>query len=439
MSTKSAIKNAQLLSGGVSRPRTNEPVQFSDRQTSYFGHESKAFIEQYAKYATDFVKAQVQGLNPDNPQEIQTVRLRMSNVVKPSASTTKQIDDYKAVLLESRNLCYIPIGTKFVTMGSTWLCVNPNNVSNDDGSCIIQRCNAVWRHYDYYGNVLEEPLCVESMLSNANENDFQEAMLIAKGHFSVKCRYNEYTKQLDTNSRLILGTSAYKITGYSDFTQEFTGRDESVHLLQFTIRRDEINAEIDDVENRIAEGKKFSFELSVIGSREVVAGNNEHFSVKSVRNGTVVEDTPQYALTYEWVSSDEQVATVDQRGVVSALSEGETTVTVFLRQNKSVSTAFRLSVVGGFFLGTLSFVTAVPDSVSAYQEVELKAVYFESGEETSASVEWSFAGADENAYSVDVTNNTAVIKCWSGSEKPLEITAMCNGQAATAKIQLEGI
>ena len=154
MTNKKGIKNAGLLSGGLSYVPTNEPLQFSDKQYQYLESESKAFIQQYAKYSTDFVEAVAEGLNPNNPTETLKVRMRMSNIVKNSASTTKQIDDYKIILLESRKLCYIPAGTKFVTMGSTWLCVNSNNISNGDGSCIVQRCNAVWKHYDYYGNVL---------------------------------------------------------------------------------------------------------------------------------------------------------------------------------------------------------------------------------------------------------------------------------------------
>lgn len=63
MSENDAIRNVTLL-GGTAARRTNAPKQYSGRQKQYGGDAAALFYAERAKYATDFVDAQVQGLVP---------------------------------------------------------------------------------------------------------------------------------------------------------------------------------------------------------------------------------------------------------------------------------------------------------------------------------------------------------------------------------------
>ena len=248
------IKNAVLIGGGVPAVKTNSPSQYADRQKQYFDAETRKFTQLKARYASDFVEAQVQGLNASDPWGWGTYRIRFADIVRPTAAIQRRFDDYKQYLFESPKIDYVHPGTKIVTMGSTWLVINPNNISGASGSGVARRCNAVWNYYDDSGELQSEPLIVENFRANANDSDAQESMYITKGYFNVTCQYNNATKQINTNTRMVLGSAAYRVTGYADFESEFTGDYNGVRLLYFTIRYEEPNDAIDDMENYVAGG-----------------------------------------------------------------------------------------------------------------------------------------------------------------------------------------
>ena len=218
------------------------------------GEAATEFVHKYAKYATDYFDADVQGLDPNDPDGWETVQIRMADISTVSAATLRRQDDYKIILFADESIDYVRLGTKIRTMGSMWLVVNPQNISSAVGCAIIQRCRTVWNWLDWYGRMQSEPLCVEKGELLSNDSDMQEYALITKGYVNVVCQRNEATKNLATNSRIILGSGAYKITGFGDFTQEFTGDYDSVRLLEFAARYEPPNLEIDDMERHIAGG-----------------------------------------------------------------------------------------------------------------------------------------------------------------------------------------
>lgn len=435
--TDRLLKNAALASGSLRPVRTNCPTQYIARQRQYFDPETRAFAQQVARFSSDFVEAQVQGLIQGDPTAWGTYRIRFADVVRPSSAIQRDFDDYKQFLFESAKIEYVKPGTKIVTMGSTWLVTNPENISGSSGTGIVRRCNAVWNHYDYYGNVLSEPLIVENTRANANDSDSQESVYITKGYFNVICQYNDYTRQIDTNTRMILGTAAYRVTGYSDFDTEFTGDYSTVRLLSFTVRYEEPNHVIDDMINHVAGGKEFSWEISVNAPSNMRAGGTALFSAVSRRKNKVVENTPEHPITYEWESSDESVLTIDGDGNATAVGEGTATVRVMLSQNTAQYQDFPVTVTET--QDEVAFTTSVPATLGYAEKVTLRAAYFEDGEETDEAATWNFTGADTNAYTAVTEGNEAVITCFGYSDTPLTVTASYGDYTASADIILEGI
>ena len=440
MSLNQNIKDGLLASGSFLKTGSrNTPKQYKDRNTQYFEAETLKYISQYAKYSSDFFDCEAQGLEKDNPGSWIKARVRIADVVRPSASITRNFDDYKMILVESPHIDYIRPGTKFRTMGSTWLMVNPDNISSVSGSGMIRRCNAVWKHLDFYGNVCEEHICVENQRANANDPDSQETVVATKGYYQVIAQYNDFTKTLNDNTRLILGSKAYKITGYGDFEQEFTEEENSVRLLYFTIRFDEINDQTDDRKNKIADGKQLVWTAEINGAPETRIGAQVNFTATAKRNGEIVENTEEHPINFVWKSSDSSVAVVNASGTVTAISEGAAMITATLAENPSVQAVFELRVQPIYAQPKVIFTSNVPKSIPAYGEAIVSAAYFDGGEETAEPLTWRFEGADETAYSAMENGNETTIKCWHGSITPLVITAYHNGYAASAEIMLEGI
>lgn len=473
MSIQKSLKNAMLTGNGLVSWANNMPAQYSGKQRQYFSPETRTFTQEMAKYASDFVEAQVQGLDPNDRLAWQTRLLRMADIVKPTAAIQRRFDDYKTILFADRDIEYLTLGSKLVAMGSTWIAFNPVNISGGDGVSVVRRCNAVWNHYDFYGNVLSEPIIIENARANANDSDAQNSQLINKGYFNVTCQYNDATRQIDTNTRLILGTAAYRVTGFSDFDTEFTGDYSSVRILTFSVRYEEANAAIDDMENHVAGGKTFSWSILLSGAASLPVGGTDRMIPVSRRNGEVVDGitivgntlyaprtwsvngdslltgpdakvqgnaliTDAPLLTYIWSSSDESVATVDAHGVVTAVSEGTATITATLAQNPAYSGSTEITVTqsaDGVF-----FTTYAPGSLGAYSGCGISAAYFEDGEEQPDALMWTFTGADETAYSAAVSTDgkSATIDCFGYSPTPLTVTVSYGTYTASAEITLEG-
>ena len=439
------IKNALVNSGSSLPLFSKEPKQFADRQYEYLNPETRLFINEIAKYSGDFVEAEVQGLNCDEPYEYTTVHLRFSNVVKPSGALSNEFDNYKYVLIAEKQYSYLRRGAKIKAMGNTWLVVNPQNMS-EGGTAVIQRCDAVWNYIDYYGNVHSEPLAIDKLLKRASTPDSQRSTMITKGYFNARAQYNEATKQLFENSRIILGSGAYILTGFSDFQREFTDEEDSVNLMEFALRVEEPNHAIDDMKNHVAGGKTFSWDISVGGTSTILEGETVQLTATSIRSnvGTTetVVSTDEYPIDYIWESSDEDIAEVDAFGNVEAISEGEATITVRLAQNENIYQEFNIAVATVDTEPHVSFMNTYPERLPYNRSVRFEAKYYENGEATDEIVTWTVTGADEEAYTFVISEsngNIATLKCWGGSVTPAVVTAEHDGHSVSHTIYLEGI
>lgn len=439
MSENDAIRNVTLL-GGTAARRTNAPKQYSGRQKQYSGDATALFYAERAKYATDFVDAQVQGLVPGDFYAWRGQKMRISDTIKQGASLTRKTDDQKEYLLENRSIDYVPEGAKIETMGSTWLATNPSNLSSVAGSGIMRRCNATWNHLDWYGRVRKEPILVEKQQAMATANAFQGVSLIMQGSFNIICQKNPDTEELDQNSRLILGRRAFQITGYSDVTQEFTGEDESAHLLYFAARIQEPDETIDDLARRVAGGKTFSWEIRISGATVLRAGETAQMAAESIRCGEAAAGGDEkHPVSYFWETSDETVARVDAGGLVTAVGAGSCTITARLAQNPEIESKITLSVADEKSGAEVRFLTEPPETIGAYDAATLRAAYYEGGEKKGNAVTWEISGASEDAYTAAVLGNQVTIQNWGGSETPLTVTAKCGNASASASIRLEGI
>lgn len=438
MSINKSLKNAMLTNGGLLPYSDNTPTQYDSRQRQYFSPETKTFTQTMAKYSSDYVEALVQGIDPEHPYDWQTRLIRFADVVRPSAAILRKADNFKMLLFADRDIEYVMPGSKVVTMGSTWLVANPFNISGSDGKAIVERCNAVWNYYDYYGNVISEPLVIMNARADANDSDAQEGNLITKGYFNAVMQCNDATRQIDTNTRFILGTAAYRVTGYADFLQEFTGDYNSVRILEFALRYEEPNYQIDDMVNHVAGGKNFSWKIEVAGATTLSVGQTAQFSASSVRNGEGVGDTPENPISYKWTSSDESVASVDAFGAVTALAEGKAVITATLVQNEAQGANIAVTVAAAEGGRAVRFTTAIPTTLNAYEDCEIGAALFENGSETDEAIEWSFDGAADGTYSAMTNGKTTTVYCFGYSGTPLTVTARCGEYSASAEIGLRG-
>lgn len=438
MGIQDSMKNALLTSGGLLPFATNVPGQYGDKQFEYFNDESKTFTQEYAKYSSDYVSARVQGLDPKDPLGWQTRLIRFADVVRPSTAHLRKADNFKQVLFADRDVQYLRPGSKIETMGSVWLVTNPFNISGSDGSGIVERCNATWNHLDFYGNVEMEPIVFTSTKVAADAPDAQEGNLILQGHYSCIMQFNDFARQIKTNSRVIIGGDAFKMTGPTNFMREFTYDPGSVRLVEFTLRFEEPNDEIDDLENQVAEGKTFDWEIFLTGAPRLSVGKSIRFTAQSNRNGETVDEKVNEVF-YLWSVSDESVATVDVRGLVTGISEGAATLRCTLGQNPAIWAETEITVGAAQTGDAVAWVDEPPEVLSAYEECQIRAAFFEGGTETEKALEWSFSGGSKKAYRAVTGPRECTVYCFGYARKPLVVTASYGDSSVSAEIQLRGI
>lgn len=439
MAITDSIKNGMISEGKLHQAAKNTPSEYADRKRQYLSDPTTQFVHEYAKYAANFFEARVQGLNPDDPYEWETVLIRLADIAPDSASTLRKKDDYKIVLFADASIDYVPEGAKIECIGSTWLVINPQNISSETANAVVQRCKSVWNHLDWYGNLLSEPLCVDKALLLSNDSDMQDYALISKGYVNVSCQCNEQTRKLGTNSRIILGSGAYRITGFSDYSMEFTGDYSSVRMLEFSARYEPANMEIDDMERHVAGGKAFSWEIRITGNTVIKTGAASLLEAQSIRMGKTVETSCERAIGYLWKSSNLDVLEVGLDGSIFGISEGESVVTCTLAQNREIQQSVRVTVVPAEGENEVAFLGNIPKSIRAYESLTLEAAYFEGGEQRLDRVSYSLSGAERMSYSFEVFENRLTVNCWGDSKTPLEITATVGDYSTSVKLGLEGL
>lgn len=435
------IQGAILQGGGTPNVKVNAPIQYADRQHQYMARRTRQFVSERAKYSSDFIQAKVQGLDNSDFYRYLTTYVRLSDM-HSSPTITQPTDETKNILFAEEKIDYFPIGAKFETMGSTWICTNPSNLSSVNANAVVRRCNTSYNLYDYYGNILTEPIVLEKITMVGNDNDKPQNLVMMDGYFNVICQLNDNTKQLGLNQRIILGSKAYHITGFNDFYQEFSGNYDSTHILHFTVRIEEPNQN-DDVPNHIANGKTYGFTAQIIGGeKELLVGETLDLSAVFIkRNGdntAEVQPTEEYQITWEWESSNREILTVNENGQVTAVASGTAQITATLAQNTAVTATVKLVVAEVVNEPYVALNGIIPQSIEQYDTATLAATFYENGVATDKPIAWTFSGANRRSYTTTINGNSVEIYCVLADNIPLTVTAECEGKFISTNIALLG-
>lgn len=432
------IKNG-LAVGGIHPPiARNADGVYTGRQRPYFAMPQNRMAYLYGQYADNCYAAQMQGYDPDDFYTYYPVKIRCEDVSREATGTNLSDDVKGMVVYYPEGVNYVPIGAHVEFAKNTWLVTNPANVSAILTEAIIRRCNAVYRRLDWYGNVLECPFNIPKVTPRGAQDDYTKNMILADHYFQCAMQLNEVSAAITENTRLILGDSAYSVRGLDNFTQEFTGDFDNVHIIYFQIQREEKASVYDDMERKIADGLAFSWDINVTVGVSMREGQSQTAAASSARDGVSVENTTENPISYIWSTSDPTVFTVDADGTVTAVGEGSAVLTCTLEQNPDIEETVEI-IVSAAEGSYVAFNGAVPDTLTEQESAVISASYYEDGTETAEPVSFSFSGPSADKYTADVDEdtNTVTITCWERSDIPLTVTASAGGQSATHEISLE--
>lgn len=428
------IKNALMANGNSAIGYTTNNPYNGDTLHQYYADETKTFFHENLKWSSNFVRAQVQGVNYSDFFAYTYLNVRTSNVIDPT--TGKNLgSDWQRIIIENPSIDFLPRGAKVVYNGNVWLVTNPMNIQSVTGTSVVRRCNATWHYLDYYGNVKAEPFCYgQGDINLATGNSVKENMILMDSYQHCVMQYNPDTAVIAHNMRMILGNQAYSVRGVQNFVQEFSLDENSTHIQFFDLEAAE-PLEIDDMEAKVAGGKTFHWEISVSGSNSMNTGTEQTLTANSLRN----REPPSEETSYLWESSDETVATVDESGKVQAKSEGNAVIVCQLEQNPKYATVFPIFVKNSVLGIGVEWKGTVPQSIVQYQTITLEAAIYENGVETENTATFAFEGPENGQYySAEIDGNKATITCWLPSEIPLTVIATYAGHKVEADVLLKG-
>ncbi len=427
------LKNGSISSSSLPLYGTNCPVDMGV-VTQYFNSETKAFYARNAKWSNNLYEAEMQGLDYENFYAYSPVKIRVSDIISSASTGDHLQDDWKIIYVVSVNIDYIPIGAQVKFGGNIWIVANPDNINPLIGTAIVRRCNVVYNTYDYYGNILTVPFSWHVGKAIATANYPETEMLLMDGYQHAVMQYNDTSRNIKHNTRFILGNQAYAVRGLVNFIREYTDNPDSVHLMRFDLEQVEVT-DNDDLKNQIADGESFSWEVSISGNDTMQAGTQQVLTVTSIRNGQGVQTTDEHPITYVWESSEPSVATVEN-GVISALAAGNVVITAVCEQNPNNRATFPIVIEDAVQADYVAFTGYVPSYIEQYESVTITAAYFRGGVRTDEPVMWRVSRLD-NTFGYETSGNAVVIECIAPAE-PIILTASCNGQSASTKIELLG-
>ena len=409
---------------------TNAPPQYDDRKARPFLARTRRFYEKRGRIASDVVTVSTQGLTSDFYAWTQ-IDVRLADATAGTLFETRKMDDYKEVHFLSPLIDYFPIGAKMETMGSTWLSINPTNVSAVDISGLVARCNAVYHYYDAWGNTQSEPLVIENYTMYRSTPSSPQNFVNQEGNFKITAQLNDVTQNITENTRIMLGKRAFYITGVQDFTEEFTG-ESTDHLITFFARLEEVN-ETDDTVNGVAGGLAYTFSADIDGPADVTVGQSASLTASFMRNGL-----PVTGADFKWTSDHPETVSISDEGIVTGIAEGNAVVRATLAQNENIWAERSVSAVEGQtgFSVILEGESAI--RLKKYTTAFLKAHVLENGEEVKETVEWSFDGAPSRAWFASESGNSLSVTCQESAEAPLVVTASYGGASESVTITLEG-
>lgn len=184
---------------------------------------------------------------------------------------------------------------------------------------IIQKCNYNIK-FNFQGTIKEFPAIVDSKVFDTETNQF---FSVPAGKIVVTMQSNVDSENINIGQRFIKMKQAWKVTGI-DRTNN--------GLLMLWCDLDTITAS-DDVVNEVANAGDYVYTIEITNGEtaSIQEGSTLQLTTQVKLNGNVVTDK-----TVTFSCDNPSIASVDENGLVTAISAGDCIITAYLADNPQV-------------------------------------------------------------------------------------------------------
>lgn len=350
---------------------------------------------------------------PFGSLEFEDIDVHLTHAIEKSTGK-KQGDDFREIIFRDLNYTVV-LGSCWFFDNCYWIAINLDEYNRVSKNIFVRRCNNVLKYYDETDGHLVEIPCILEYDATSPQPQVTQDIITANNTINLIVQGNEVTRKIFTNQRFIFGGRPFKVTGFNNYMWK-SMLDPEPTILYYSLKLD-TESPYDDYVNNIAYNGDIDYSIS-INQDDIaqVVGFTTQLSATVTNNGTVVE------RPIKWISSNEEVVTVTDEGVITLVGEqGEKAeITAQLGNNTKVSSVITIEIVETLRNLYAVHLDPIIDEVPQYQTITFTANLYLNDEKQSDILAVSGSGADSSAYNIEVLgNNEFSVTCLKVSKLPL--------------------
>lgn len=350
---------------------------------------------------------------PFGSLEFEDIDVHLTHAIEKSTGK-KQGDDFREIIFRDLNYTVV-LGSCWFFDNCYWLAINLDEYNRVSKNIFVRRCNNVLKYYDETDGHLVEIPCILEYDATSPQPQVTQDIITANNTINLIVQGNEVTRKIFTNQRFVFGGRPFKVTGFNNYMWK-SMLDPEPTILYYSLKLD-TESPYDDYVNNIAYNGDIDYSIS-INQDDIaqVVGFTTQLSATVTNNGAVVE------RPVKWISSNEEVVTVTDEGVITLVGEqGEKAeITAQLGDNTKVLSVITIEIVETLRNLYAVHLDPIIDEVPQYQTITFTANLYLNDEKQSDILAVSGSGADSSAYNIKVLgNNEFSVTCLKVSKLPL--------------------
>lgn len=343
-------------------------------------------------------------------------------------------DDYRKIIF--RDLSFKPeLGSRYKFDNNIWIVYSIDNIKSVHSSCYIRRCNNTINLQDKYGNIHQEPCIIDIKPTKSGVTE-QEYMSTPVARQVLMYQYNEWTKPLFVNSRIMFNRQVYKIGSIMELDRTETFDANSIKFVKCYVDNDLVN-EYDNEELQVADYKDYNYSVNVINN---LIGTKNGVGTLTA---TVSLDNEEANENVYWYSSNEDIISIGKdTGNYQMNNSGKATIYAKMINNENFYSEINVEVSDEQLNIYKNMISPKVDYIPLNNTQEYEVYETLNGNKTDTQFEIKVFGMKDKYYTFNKNGNVFKIKNILQNENDLlqvECTNLRDNSVAKLEIELGGL
>lgn len=343
-------------------------------------------------------------------------------------------DDYRKIIF--RDLSFKPeLGSRYKFDNNIWIVYSTDNIKSTHQSCYIRRCNNTINLQDKYGNIHQEPCIIDIKPTKSGVTE-QEYMSTPVARQVLMYQYNEWTKPLFVNSRIMFNRQVYKIGSIMELDRTETFDANSIKFVKCYVDNDLVN-EYDNEELQVADYKDYNYSVNVINN--LIGTKNGAGTLTA----TVSLDNKEVNENVYWYSSNEDIVSIDKdTGNYQMNNSGKAIIYAKMINNENFYSEINVEVSDEQLNIYKNIISPKVDYIPLNNTQEYEVYETLNGNKTDTQFEIKIFGMKDKYYTFNKNSNVFKIKNILQNENDLlqvECINLRDNSVAKLEIELGGL